>query len=97
MAVVIFSLRGEALTGRVWLNDDELDIEGVRSITSCDTSRFTWGCSGSNLLSLVVCSKLLGKGDALRNYMKLDSAVISRLDSGCDFDVDIIHDFILRL
>jgi hypothetical protein len=55
-------VRGEISTGKVWLNDKEIILDGSIKLTMSSPLRFAWGYNGSNpaILSFAILMVVTG-------------------------------------
>jgi hypothetical protein len=88
---VIITLKNDAATGQIWLDDKPLDLPSQEVLRIVNLSGgFAWsiGDFGAALISLAVLLKFTDERTALENYQDFKWEIISQLGPG-DFEVEI--------
>lgn len=83
----MFEIKGEAASGRVWIDGEELLPGDSQKVWNHSPDGFSWGYTGSGpaQLALAVLLKFFGKEKAIRLHQNFKSYFISRLKG--DFKV----------
>jgi hypothetical protein len=84
-------LTNEMTSHRVWLNEQELNLEKSLKLSNHSLNGFNWGYGGSgpSQLALAVCLELFGEYRARVVYQDFKRELISRLPIDQDFAVEM--------
>lgn len=83
-----FRLKGETLSGKVWLNEKELDLRKSLKVKHYSPRGFSWGYNGAatKQLSLAIALAIYDKKLALDTYLDLNRIIVSKLPHQASFD-----------